>query len=143
MTLSGSGTDPQSLPLSYSWSLITLPNGSGAALVNPSSQNPTFIADMPGQYVAQLIVNDGFLNSTPSTVSITTTNTPRIAVAGNPQNVAVGATVTLDGSGSYSLNHHTLTYAWSFTALPNGSHATLQSANTVSPSFALADIAGT
>jgi hypothetical protein len=142
VTLSGSGTDPQNLPLTYSWSLITLPTGSGAALVNPNSPTPTFIADLPGQYVAQLIVNDGFLSSKPSTVSISTSSTPPVAEAGSNLNVAVSATVTLNGSGSYSLNNRQLTYSWSFTALPQGSQAVLRGANTVSPSF-VADLAGT
>jgi hypothetical protein len=35
--------------------------------------NPTFVADKPGSYVVQLIVNDGVVNSAPDTVTVTVT----------------------------------------------------------------------
>ena len=50
--------------------------------------------------IAQLIVNDGTLDSLPATVTITTQNSRPVASAGTPQTVVVGTTVTLDGSAS-------------------------------------------
>jgi hypothetical protein len=38
---------------------------------------PTIKLDKPGEYIAQLIVSDGLLSSTPDTVVITTTTMPR------------------------------------------------------------------
>ena len=60
--LQGSGTDPQNLPLTYYWTLPTFPMGSAATSSFPSTaQNPSFVADLPGTYGAQLVVNDGSL----------------------------------------------------------------------------------
>src|ERR1035441_3953125 len=112
VTLSGSGTDPQGLPLTLTWSLITRPPNSLATLSSISAPHPTFLADQPGTYVAQLIVSNGFLNSQPATVVITTTNTPPVAVAGVNQGVAVGVMVFLDGSASWDADNDPLTYSW-------------------------------
>src|SRR5205085_8401853 len=59
ITLQGSGSDPQSLQLTFQWSLLSKPAGSNAALSNPTSASTTFNADKPGTYVAQLIVSNG------------------------------------------------------------------------------------
>lgn len=141
VTLNGSGTDPQNLSLTYSWSLITVPANSTAKLSNPTSQNPTFVADLPGNYVAQLIVSNGFLNSPPATVAITTSSSQPVAVPGPNQNVALNAVVALDGTKSFDFNHNPLTFSWSFTALPQGSLASLQGPATATPSF-VPDLAG-
>jgi len=144
VTLKGSGTDPQSLPLTLSWSLITLPQGSKAQLspMPATIASPTFVADLPGVYVAQLIVNNGSLSSSPATVTITTTNTPPVAKAGPNQEVTVGAGVTLDGSGSSDADNDPLTFKWSLTTIPASSTAILSGANTKAPTFT-ADLAGT
>ncbi len=141
VTLSGSGTDPQSLPLTYKWSLITLPTGSQAALSNANSANPTFVADQPGTFVAQLIVNNGTLDSVPATVSITTTIASPVANPGQAQTVAIGAIVSLDGSGSSDPSNLSLAWKWSLTSAPAGSAAVLSSGNTAKTSF-VADVAG-
>ena len=141
VTLNGSGTDPQNLPLTYHWSLIHTPTNSAASLSNPALPNPTFVADLPGTFIAQLIVNNGVLNSAPSTVMISTTNTPPLANAGTGQTVAVGSLVTLDGSGSSDADHDPITYKWSILNAPGGSTASLSSATAVGPTFT-ADVAG-
>ena len=46
------------------------PNGSKAAISNPTAQIASFVPDLPGTFVVQLIVNDGFLNSLPATAEI-------------------------------------------------------------------------
>ena len=69
--LDGSGsTDVDGDPLTYFWSL-TAPVGSGAVLSDPTAVMPSFAVDVPGDYVAQLIVNDGTVDSVPDTVTIT------------------------------------------------------------------------
>ena len=141
VTLSGSGTDPQSRPLTFQWALITRPAGSTAVLSSLTAQNPTFTADLPGTYVAQLIVNNGTVNSAPATVTITTTNTAPVANAGSAQNVSVGSIVFLNGNGSSDADGDPLTYSWSLTSVPAGSSAALSAANSATPTF-LADVAG-
>jgi hypothetical protein len=68
--LAGSGTDADQDIVSYSWTL-SKPAGSSATLLNYHVATPTFFADLPGAYVATLIVNDGKLDSAPSNVTIT------------------------------------------------------------------------
>ncbi len=142
VTLSGSGTDPAGLPLNFTWSLLTKPAGSSAALSSSTGAVVTFVADKPGTYVAQLIASDGVQSSLPATVTITTTNTPPVANAGPSRSVPAGAIVALDGSGSFDADHDPLTYSWSLLSVPQGSAAVLQGAATASPSF-FADLAGT
>jgi hypothetical protein len=141
VTLSGSASDPQKLPLTLTWSLIAKPAGSIATLSGTTIANPTFVADLPGTYIAQLIANDGFLSSAPSTVTISTTDTPPVANAGPNQNVTVVATVTLDGTGSSDADHDPLTYSWSMLSRPSGSTATLSSTTAAQPTF-VADVPG-
>ena len=134
--LDGSGSsDVDGDPLTYSWSLTAVPTGSTAAINNPTSVTPDFVADLPGTYVAQLIVNDGTVDSTPNTVLITTQNSPPVANAGPNQNVAFGTPVTLDGSASSDIDGDPLTFQWTLTSLPAGSTASLTGADTANPSF--------
>ncbi len=112
-------------PLTFSWSILTKPSGSTAVLSNPIAVRPTFRADKAGEYVIQLIVNDGADSSAPDTVRITTRNTRPVADAGDDQNRNVGDTVALDGTGSFDADGDPLSYQWSFTSRPAGSTATI------------------
>jgi len=135
VVLDGSGsTDADGNPLSYSWSL-TAPQGSAATLSNPAAVNPSFTADQPGQYVAQLIVNDGTANSPPDTVTITTGNSPPVANAGPDQTASLDDTVTLDGTGSTDVDEDILTYSWSIISMPVGSTAALSDPTSPTPNF--------
>src|SRR5439155_23971456 len=99
--LDGSGsTDVDGNLLSYAWALTSRPTGSTASLSAPGSVTPEFVVDRPGEYVAQLVVNDGSVDSLPSTVTITTSNSAPVANAGPDQTVPVGRLAALDGSGS-------------------------------------------
>lgn len=134
-------TDPEGSVLTYAWALVTRPAGSTATLANPTSATPSFTADRPGTYTAQLIVNDGLLASAPDTVVISTENSRPVADAGAAQAVDTGATVQLNGSASRDADGDVLTYAWSFTSRPAGSNAALNNAAAISPSF-VADVPG-
>ncbi len=138
VTLTGSGsTDADGDTLTYSWSFTSKPASSTAALSSATVVNPTFTADKDGAYVLSLVVNDGQVNSTADTVTITaaTANSAPVANAGPDQNVATGALVTLTGSGSTDANGDTLTYNWSFTSKPASSTAALSSSTVVNPTF--------
>ena len=140
VSLSGTGSDPQGLPLTFQWSLTTVPFGSAATL-NANTANASFVADVPGTFVAQLKVSDGFLSAF-STVTITTTNTAPVANAGSNQNVTVGTTVTLDGTKSIDADGDPITDLWSITSVPPGSTATLSAPRSSMPTF-VPDLAGT
>ena len=136
VTLDGSGsTDVDGDSLTYQWSLISVPAGSAAALANPSAVAPTFVVDLHGEYVAQLIVNDGRAASNADTVTISTENTRPVAEAGPNQSVLAGAIVLLDGSGSRDPDGDALRYTWSLTTVPPGSTAALNDSNSITPSF--------
>lgn len=142
VTLNGSGSnDPDGSTITYSWSFTSRPAGSAATLANATSAQPTFTADVAGNYVAQLIVNDGTLASSPASVTITArANQAPVANAGTAQTVTVGTLVTLNGTGSTDPDGNTITYAWSLFR-PTGSVASLANATSVSPTFT-PDVAG-
>ncbi len=145
VTLDGSASsDANSDPLTYAWTLTAKPASSSATLSSSTSAKPTFTADVAGTYVASVTVNDGKVNSSAATVSVTAAvaNAAPVAHAGIAQNVVTGAVVTLDGSASSDANNDPLTYAWTLTAKPAGSSATLASPTSVKPTFT-ADAAGT
>ena len=104
---------------------MAVPAGSAASLSDPAAATPTFTADRPGEYVAQLVVSDGLLDSAPDTVLLRTANRPPVAAAGADQSVAVGAGVALDATGSSDPDGDSLTFAWQFVSRPSGSSASL------------------
>ncbi len=128
VVLDGSGShDPNGDPLSYSWSLIARPADSLASLSNPSSVSPQLTLDVPGTYVAQLIVSDGLVESAPDEVVISTGNTRPVADAGPDLSAVTGQQVQLDGSASRDADADPLSFDWSLLVRPPGSSATLVS----------------
>ena len=111
-------------------------------LLNGAAVNPSFAIDVSGDYVVQLVVNDGIVDSVADQVTITTRNSPPIANAGRPQSVPVGALVTLDGSGSTDVDGDLLTFEWSLTTVPAGSAAKISDPTLVKPTFT-PDVPGT
>jgi hypothetical protein len=105
VALNGSGSsDADGDALSFAWSLITRPAGSNAQLSDPGVPQPTFTADVSGNYVAQLIVNDGQASSQPDTavIAVRPAVQPQVSIAnaaineGNSGTSALNFTVTLD-----------------------------------------------
>jgi RHS repeat-associated protein len=142
VTLDGTGsTDSDAQPLTYSWSLLTKPAGSVAVLSAANTSQPTFQADLPGDYVIQLIVNDGYLFSAPATVTVSTNDVPPVANPGPDQTLVAGTTVQLDGTASTDSVNHALTYQWAILSQPTGGTAALSDASVSKPTF-VADIAG-
>jgi WD40 repeat protein len=142
VTLDGSRSfDVDGNLLVFRWSLLARPVGSSAVLDGANNVRPSFVADFPGTYVAQLIVNDGLDDSAPSSVTLTTGNAAPIANAGPAQTVPVSSLVTLDGSASRDPEGAMLSLAWSLIGKPVGSGAILSGKNGVHPTFST-DLAG-
>ncbi|MEM9102306.1 MAG: PKD domain-containing protein [Pseudomonadota bacterium] len=140
--LDGSGSfDPNGDPLTYRWQFISQPIGSTAVFIDDTDEKPQFKVDKPGEYVVQLIVNDGILDSQPDTVVVSTINLPPVANAGETRIIDTEMTVYLDGSKSFDPEGETLDYRWKIISQPDGSNATLKDANTVSPEF-IPEVAG-
>jgi len=143
ITLDGStSSDSNGDIITYKWSLISKPTSSTAALTGDTTAKPTFVADRAGIYVASLVVNDGKLDSTVVTTTVTaaSANVAPVANAGTVQSVTLGP-VTLDGSGSTDANGDTLTYSWTLLARPIGSAAALNDITSAKPTFT-ADLVG-
>lgn len=63
--------DPNFDFMTYHWSFVQVPAGSQVKLTAPGTTTASFQADVTGNYVVRLIVNDGQVESTPVTVTIT------------------------------------------------------------------------
>lgn len=64
-----SSSDANNDPLTYSWSFISVPDGSTAVIGNTTLSTALFVADIPGEYIVSLVVNDGFIDSEPTLLS--------------------------------------------------------------------------
>jgi hypothetical protein len=143
VTLDGSQSyDADGDPLTYAWTLVAKPASSLAVLDLTEPQKPTFVADVHGEYQAQLVVSDPWSSSQSAIVNVSFLNVKPVAVPGNSQSAVVGDTVTLNGSGSSDANGDALTYAWAFASLPNGSGAALANPYSAAPTF-VPDLPGT
>ena len=155
VTLDGTGSnDPDNgpLPLTYQWSFISVPAGSGlddSMIADATMAIAGFTPDVDGVYELMLEVSDGS-GDAPATDTVTitaSTNVPPVADAGADQVVTLGSTVVLDGSASRDpdFGPAALAFSWSFASLPTGSalnNADIADAATSAPSF-VPDIAGT
>lgn len=138
VTLSGSASsDGDANPLTYRWAIVAKPQDSIAVLVGEQSVSPNLTVDKLGQYVIQLIVNDGQLDSEADQVIVSTLNSRPIAEAGENQAHTVGTTVSLDGSASHDTDGDALSYRWSLSSKPADSNASLSQVDGMSPRLML------
>ena len=131
VSLDGTGSyDPDSDPLSYSWTSLD-----GIVMFNSTSAKPSFILPQVTQntpYRFKLVVNDGVVSSAPDTVIITSlqVNKKPVAFAGGDFTVNEGEAAALDGSLSYDDDGDHITYLWSAPA-----NVTLSSLTVDKPTF--------
>lgn len=138
VTLDGSfSSDANRDPLIYTWKLESTPPGSSAALSSTTVVRPTFTADRSGSYVASLSVSDGRLVSNFATVTVivSETNSAPTARISPLTPVAMGKTVTLDGSASSDPDRDPLIYKWVLISQPPGSTEALSSTSTAKPTL--------
>ncbi len=132
--------DPDGDTLTYAWSQV---GGPDVVLKTSSSSGPTFAAPdvaTDTNLTFQLVVNDGKLNSAPSSVviSVKKTNRAPVAIAGPAQMVDARSKVDLDGSASTDPDGNALTYAWTQVG---GTMVTLDGATSAHTSFTAPDAA--
>jgi len=127
VTLNGtSSSDPDGDPLTFMWSLVSVPEGSSATIIAANSSIATFTPDVDGTYVVQLMVSDGQLSST-DTATITAepfNHPPAVTLSLSVgSTILVGSGVTATGTFT-DADGHPLTPTWTLDA-PGGSAATL------------------
>ncbi len=135
VTLSGSGTDADGDPLTFSWVQLS---GPAAPLNDPASAVTAFVApDVPAGppviLTFELTVSDGTVTDSDAVSISVEENVPPVANAGPDQTVEQNAMVSLDGSLSDDPNSiGVITYSWVQIA---GPAVTLAGSATATPSF--------
>jgi len=131
--------DPDGDDVLKSWALVQWPAGSTTVLSGNTTDSPGFVADVLGDYSAQLTVTDSHGAVGLDTVTASFNNLPPIANAGISRSALVGETVVLDGSASSDPNDpqgvFPLSYAWSLISIPDGNTAVIDPADQVVTSF--------
>ena len=130
VTLDGSASyDPDGTIAGYSWAVISGPT---VTLTNPATAAPSFSAPYsPGTITFRLTVLDNSGQAATDDVSVAIL-TPPTANAGPDQKVQVGASVTLNGAGSFDPDGTITTYLWEQIA---GTPVTLSGAGTATAGF--------
>lgn len=139
------------LPLFFEWAFVKLPKGSHAALNDTRLVNPSFRADVTGEYVLHVVVSNGVVAAPPTEVKVTAgecgANAPSVPeVSNEPAAPRLGEAVRLvpvlaDSDNETCDLKQTHSYAWTILELPAGSRAALNQKDARTPSF-VADVAG-
>jgi len=137
-----SSSDPENQDLFYNWNLAAKPDGSQAFLDNDKAVKPSFIADVAGQYIVHLVVDDGEQTSVTKTVQfkVISADDPPVAIAKDVTSLGgrhyvVGDTILMDGSESYDPENQPLIYRWDIFEKPPNSLAQLSGTNGITSSF--------
>ncbi|MCB9101309.1 MAG: PKD domain-containing protein, partial [Anaerolineales bacterium] len=118
IAFTGSGSDPDNDPLTYSWTFGDGSSGTGATPSHRYVDN--------GTYTAILTVNDGRGGVATSQATVTINNVAPTAKISSPASGNEGQNISFDGSGSSDPGpNDTLTYAWDFGDGSTGTGATV------------------
>ncbi len=113
INLDGSGSyDSEGKVLTYYWEIVYQPDGSTAVFNDNTLIAPSFFFDTVGTYEIRLTVNNGGRSSSDLVTVNVADNRGPMADAGETQEVTIGETVTLDGSGSSDPDGDALVYTW-------------------------------
>lgn len=127
VTLDGSSShDADNDQITYQWHFVTRPAGSNAELSGDTTVSPSFTADVEGDYVVGLVVNDGQEDSDNANVTITAqeVDLPPVAVINaSTTSAMVGEVVNLDADDSYDPEGRILRGTWTLASRPEGSNA--------------------
>jgi hypothetical protein len=138
--LNGSDSyDPEGQAITYSWILNNVNDGM-LTLAGPDTAMPTVTAVAAGEYIVDLVVNDGLQASQPDQVKVTVkplvVNQAPTANAGDDQKKPIQQMVTLDGTGSADPEKGSeINYVWSLVYTPPGSEAVLLNPTSAQPQF--------
>lgn len=149
--LNGSASyDPNGHALTYGWGLVDVPARSDLTtndLVGASTVTPNFTPDVPGVYVANLVVSNGLVLSRPDAVVVTVTGANGAPTA-NAGEDFIGEdcfAMGLDATASADPDGDALTYFWELQEKPQASASSNASFGdrTAGKTTFWADIAGT
>ncbi len=86
--------------LTYAWSFVERPSGSGATLAGPTTAEPTFLADAPGTFRVRLVASNG-PRSAEDEVVVTAVEPAGVLLEGDPEARARTATYDLMVPAAY------------------------------------------
>jgi hypothetical protein len=134
VTITGDGHAGKSAdPVTFLWTLRSLPPGSGADLESTTDPTASFVADRPGVYVGELVVATGGRTSQPAVcvvVALPQDDAP-IAVAGGDVAGSPHELLSLSAVQSYDPMGGQLSFRWTLADKPAASSATLIGATTM------------
>jgi len=129
VSLDGSGSyDPHGRSLTYSWSLVDTPEASSlsaASISGADTSTASFVPDTKGAYIANLVVNNGLIDSLPdaAVVTVTDENGAPTAFAGEDIETEDCTAIPLDATGSVDPDGDALSYFWELQQKPKESVA--------------------
>ena len=143
VSLDGSGSfDPDGDSLSYSWDVVSVPDGSSFNsndIQNAATAFPEFTPEDLGIYIFKLTVSDGTNAATDTiTINVLVTIHPPVADAGTDQICETNYSVSLDGTQSFDTDGDELYFVWSFNEVPDESFlsdSNISGADAASASF--------
>ncbi len=128
--------------ITYAWRLTQAPSGSTAAVASAYQATASLKPDAQGTYAAELAVSDGVGHFTTATASFTTSacgfGTPSAAPSFSGSTSQIGSPIQLAANAADPNGGAcgaTLSYAWTLSAEPAGSHVMLSSSAAENPSF--------
>jgi len=135
VTLAGSGEDPDSEEITFSWKQV---GGEAVELDDAASPEPTFTAPVVANGKVKILVfelrvadESGFPTKDLTRVTVLPVNSPPVVDAGEDQEVDIGVTVSLAGTASDE-DDESFTYLWNQIA---GTSVTLSTSTELDTSF--------